>query len=275
MIRRLAAAAAFAALPFAATAQSDAPSPSALLTAVGIEDVLDIMREEGISYATELAGDLFPGRGGAQWSAMVERIYDREAMEEAVRSRAEPALSEAEVAELTAFFTSETGRRIVSLEISARRALLDEAVEEMSEESYAAALEEGDPRLDLLEAFVEANDLVERNVVGALNSNYAFYAGLADGGAFDFELTEDQILRDVWGQEPDIRTDTTEWLYSYLYLAYRPLSDDELEAYIALSSSDAGQALNGALFEGFDAMFNGISAALGLAAAQFMGGQEL
>jgi hypothetical protein len=275
MIRRLAAAAAFAALPFAATAQSDAPSPSALLTAVGIEDVLDIMREEGISYATELAGDLFPGRGGAQWSAMVERIYDREAMEEAVRSRAEPALSEAEVEELTEFFTSETGRRIVSLEISARRALLDEAVEEMSEESYAAALEEGDPRLDLLEAFVEANDLVERNVVGALNSNYAFYAGLADGGAFDFDLTEDQILRDVWGQEPEIRSDTTEWLYSYLYLAYRPLSDNELEAYIALSSSEAGQALNGALFEGFDAMFNGISAALGMAAAQFMGGQEL
>lgn len=275
MIRRLAAAAAFAALPFAATAQSDAPSPSALLTAVGIEDVLDIMREEGISYATELAGDLFPGRGGAQWSAMVERIYDREAMEETVRSRAEPALSDAEVEELTAFFTSETGRRIVSLEISARRALLDEAVEEMSEESYAAALEEGDPRLDLLEAFVEANDLVERNVVGALNSNYAFYAGLADGGAFDFDLTEDQILRDVWGQEPEIRSDTTEWLYSYLYLAYQPLSDDELQAYIALSSSDAGQALNGALFEGFDAMFNGISAALGMAAAQFMGGQEL
>jgi len=206
---------------------------------------------------------------------MVERIYDRTAMEEAVRGRAEPALSEAEVEELTAFFTSETGRKIVSLEISARRALLDEAVEQMSEESYAAALEEGDPRLDLLEEFVEANDLVERNVVGALNSNYAFYAGLADGGAFDFDLTEEQILRDVWGQEPEIRTDTTEWLYSYLFLAYRPLSDDELEAYIALSASDAGQALNGALFEGFDAMFNGISAALGMAAAQFMGGQEL
>jgi hypothetical protein len=42
--------------------------------------------------------------------------------------------------------------------------------------------------------FIEANDLVERNVSGALNSNFAFYRGLSDGGAFEVEIPEELML---------------------------------------------------------------------------------
>ncbi len=53
-----------------------------------------------------------------------------------------------------------------------------------------------------------------------------------------------------------------------MLLAYRPLSEPELEAYIVFSETDAGQALNGALFDGFDAMYLFISHALGVQVAQ-------
>ena len=116
---------------------------------------------------------------------------------------------------------------------------------------------------------------MENNVVGAMNSNYAFYAGLADGGAFPEDLTEEEILTDVWSQEEMIREDTSEWLYSYLSLAYRPLTEEDLAAYVAFSETEAGGALNRALFASFDEMFVAQSLALGLSAARFMAAQEL
>ena len=108
-----------------------------------------------------------------------------------------------------------------------------------------------------------------------LNSNVAFYRGMSEGGAFPATLTEQEMLRDVWGQEADIREETETWLYSYLALAYEPLAPEDLDAYIAFSRTEAGGVLNRALFTAFDGMFAEISFALGRGAAQFIGGQEL
>jgi hypothetical protein len=58
-------------------------------------------------------------------------------------------------------------------------------------------------------------------------------------------------------------------------LAYQPLSDDDLQTYITFSESAEGQVVNTALFVAFDEMFEGISRALGLAASQYMAGQDL
>jgi hypothetical protein len=120
-----------------------------------------------------------------------------------------------------------------------------------------------DPRLDLLTAFIETNDLVERNVSGALNSNFAFYRGLSEGGAFEVEIPEELMLSEVWGQEPELRRDTIEWLYSFQLSAYSGLEDADIEAYTAFSATDAGTALNAALFAAFDTVFNQLSFELG------------
>ncbi len=128
-------------------------------------------------------------------------------------------------------------------------------------------------RIALLEAYVEANDLVEYNVAGALTANLRFYRGLAEGGMLD--MSEEEMLAQVWEQEEEIRADTAEWLMSYLMMAYAGLSDADIEAYIALSKTPAGQALNRGLFAGFDGMYADLSYALGLAVAQQAQGEEL
>jgi len=287
---RLAAAvlAAFAAGPAPAGApalhlvQAEAPEAgapaeevAALLDAIGMGELLPIMRQEGLDYAEDLAADMFPGRGGARWENQVDRIYDTARMRREMEREVAARMSRAETDAVLQFFESDLGRRIVGLELSAREALLDPDVEEAAEEAAAELEASGDPRFELLRAFVEANDLVEMNVVGALNSNWAFYQGLDAGGAFDGELTEDQMLADVWEQEEEIRDETRDWVYSYLGLAYRPLSDDDLAAYTALSETPEGRALNTALFAAFDAMFTRISRELGLAAATFMAGEDI
>ncbi|MGC9417599.1 MAG: DUF2059 domain-containing protein [Rhodovulum sp.] len=246
-----------------------------LMDVLGLHDLVSIMREEGMGYGDDLEDEMFPGRGSERWDAAVARIYDGGRMAEDLRGALERGLADTDLDPLIVFFSSEVGARIVSLELSARRALLDAAVEEASIERLEEMQADGDSRLDLLERFVEANNLVEANVAGALNSNLAFYRGLADGRAFDFDLTEEQMLADVWGQEPEIRVETREWLFSFLAMAYAPLSDEVLEDYIALSETPEGNALNGALFAGFDVAFTRISRELGLAAAQFISGQDI
>jgi hypothetical protein len=246
-----------------------------LLRALAMNDLAQIMREEGLSYGDDLEAEMFPERGGESWDAAVAQIYDTGRMTAEIRTSLADELAQTDLDPLIDFFASETGRRIVSLELSARRALLDPEVEAASIERLEEMEADEDPRLDLVERFVEANDLVDANVVGALNSNYAFYTGLADGNAFAYEMTEEQMLADVWGQEPEVRDETRQWLLSYLVMAYAPLPDAALEDYIAVSETAEGQALNAALFAAFDVAFTRISRELGLAAAQFIAGQDI
>lgn len=246
-----------------------------LLGALGMPDIIEIMREEGLSYGRTLAEDMIPGGPTEQWGMAVSTIYDTEMMYEEVSGAFGEAVAGDDIDAMLDFFTSAPGEKIINLEVSARRAMLDEAVEEASKENAAIAMIDETPRYLLVQEFVEVNDLIEANVVGSLNSSYAFYTGLIDGGAMPAGVTAETALQNVWSQEPDVRSDTTEWVYSFLLMAYQPLSDAELEAYIAFSRTEAGQDMSGALFSAFDGMFDDISRGLGLASSRFMVSQEL
>ncbi|NRB00378.1 MAG: DUF2059 domain-containing protein [Rhodobacteraceae bacterium] len=249
----------------------------ALMDAMQIPTLLEIMAEEGVVHSADLEEELFPNRGGAGWRLVTGNIYNIDRMQDEFATRFDAGLTDAQAEVLTEFFASPRGARIVQLEIDARRAFLDETLEEAAIDAYNAARQE-DADADALaplERFVEANDLVESNVMGALNSNYAFYQGLNDGGAFPRRMSEGEILADVWSQEDEIRADSTEWVYSYLSLAYGPLEEGDLDVYTALSESAEGRALNSALFGAFDDLFTRISRELGEAAAGFVVGQDL
>lgn len=274
MIPRALAAATLAAslgLPCAVPAAAD--DVAALFDALGLPEIVAVMSAEGTEYGAQIAGDMMAGRDSAEWDTMVRLIYDVDWMTSAALAGLRAELDGKDVGAMRAFFEAEPGRTIVSLEVSGREALLDDAVEEAARAAAEAAA--GTDRMARVEAYIAANDLVETNVVGALNANYAFYTGLVDGGAFGFDLTDDQILTEVWAQEPEIRQNTAEWVTSFLYMAYQPLSDADLEAYIAFSETRAGRDLNAALFATFDTIFEDISRALGLGAAQFLAGEEL
>lgn len=257
-----------------AAAQGVAPVDT-LFRAMGLPDILQIMREEGLAYGKTLEADLFTGAGGESWGKLVDEIYDLDRMTATVRNRLDSELAARDLAPMIDFYTSDRGREIVALEVSARRALMDEAVEEAAKARLAEMLRIDAPRLRVLRSFAESADLIEHNVVGALNANYAFYTGLVDGGAFDGTMTEEEILTDIWSQEDTVRADTHEWLYSYLVLAFQPLATEDIEAYAAFNASEAGAVLNRALFAAFDEMYEALSLALGHGAARFIGGAEL
>lgn len=246
-----------------------------LYRALGLPEIVAIMRDEGVAYGDELQDDLLGGHGDAAWQRTLVGIYDLDRMQAAVRDRLETELAGVDLAPMIAFFDTPRGRRIVALEVSARRALLDDGVEAASRDALAAMIAARDPRLTLLEEFAAAGDLVEMNVAGALNANLAFYAGLEEGGAFPGGVDAEEMLADIRGQEDMIRLDTGEWLFAYLAMAYRPLEDADLKSYIAFMQSDAGTALNLAIFAAFDEMFVTLSRALGQGAARYLAAEDL
>ena len=246
-----------------------------LFDALGLPDIVDIMREEGVVYGAQIGTDLFPNQVSPAWRATVETIYDSSAMHASVEAAFIHALDNQDVTPMVAFFSSDLGKTLVSHEVSARRALLDDTVDQASKDVATVAKFNNTERFQLVDAFVQTNDLIEINVAGAMNSNVAFYMGLMAGGALDEALTQDQILNDVWDQAADIRANTSEWVYGFLLRAYDPVRGVDLETYTAFSASNTGVALIGALFVAFDDMFDSKSFALGREAARVMAGQDL
>lgn len=269
------------ALPARADPGAQAERVAVLMDRMGLEQIIAIMRDEGLAYGAELEAEMLSGGGGAAWDKLVDRIYDVDKMTAMVEQRFIASFGQADPAPLIAFFEGETGSQIVALEIAARRAFMEADVEEAAREAFrqvegdlaAQSPRRIDPHLSAIENYVEANDLTGFNVMGALNANMLFYRGLIDGGAM--EMSEADIVADVWAQEEDTRAETREWVYAFLMLAYEPLEPAQINAYADLSQTEAGRAMNRALFEAFDLMYGEVSQALGLAVAGQMLGEEL
>jgi hypothetical protein len=251
---------------------------AAVIETLRLGEIVAIMRDEGIAHGASIGETMLGPRGtGDGWMRTVEQIHASERMLGLLRSGLDAALPP-EAGALDGpldFFASELGARILTLEISARTAMLDESVDEAAREGWETLEAEGGPRAERLMRLAEAGDLIEDNVAGGLNSTFAFYRGLMDSGASGFDMGLQDMLADVRSQEPEIRAEIESWLFGYLSLAYGPLSDEDLDAYIALFESPGGQQLNAALFIAFNTMFETLSQDLGLAAGRAMLGEDL
>ncbi len=243
-----------------------------LMDALRLPQLVEALRAEGISDADDLNADMLRGQGGAFWQQQVSRLYDTGAMKDTFHRALEEGLDDAALDVAVQFFDSTRGQRITELEIAARGAMADEAVEEAAAAAFAA-LPEGDDHARLVSEFITLNDLLELNVALTMSSSYQFSRGLADGGLL--EMSEEQILSEVWESEEGLRSDAEVWLRGYFFLAQQPLDLADLEAYVAFAESSAGADLNAALFAGYEAIFTDIAYGLGRAVAMNAAGNDI
>lgn len=248
-----------------------------LTASMRFEELFAVLRSEGLRFGKELETDLFPGGGGAAWTREVSRIHDADRMREAAVTGLEKSLEPwpEDLAAIQAFMDSETGKRVTALELAARQAYLDDEVKALAERAWGNFGTDLPARVALIEALVETSDLIEQNVAGGMNSNLAFYQGMRTSGGFGEDVPEADMMADLWSQEDAIREETASWLMPYLSMAYRPLSDAELQAYVTFSESAPGQRLNKALFAAFDEVFSSVSRELGEAAGHRLTGSDI
>lgn len=237
-----------------------------LWSALRLDETIAIVREEAQDHAIDAAIDLTGRPADSAWKRTVAAIYDQDKMAQKVRVEMGRALQGKDMLPILTYYESDAGRQVIDLELSARRAYLSQGVDEAAREAWNWGAQDS-PRAELIRRIVSDADLIERNVTGSLNSNFAFLMAFAetapDAAVF---VDEKEILHEVMQDEDVVRLDTTEWLYGYLSLAYAPLSEQALQELVDMSDSPEGRALNAALYDGFDPMFVDLARALGHAA---------
>lgn len=252
------------------------PRADAMLDAIQIGKLMEIMEAESAVSAADLDDSMLGGTGGNSWQRTVERINDADRMEREMREIFADHMPPELIDDAITFFSSAQGQKIINLELSAREVLLDPNIDQMNRTATREMRFGDSDRFRLILEFVEVNDLIDANVAGAMTGNVAFLRGLRGGGFPPYARASDaELVAEVWAREAELRMDTEEWVFAFLSLAYRPLSDNDLEAYIAFSETEAGQALNRALFAAMDKVFSKTSQALGEAVAMQVTAEEI
>lgn len=247
-----------------------------LMDLMKFPEVIALLADEGRSMADDTP-DIDLGMPRFAWDSMITKLYNEEAMHEAFRSELETAFGRTDLDPIVAFYESDLGREIADLELDARKAITDDAVLSAAGDMWAE-LDPQSQRAQLIEDYVTVNDLIELNVVSAMNSDIAYFRGFSARTQEGMGLNETDIMREVWAGEPEARAQVMEWVYGFSALAYQPLDEDEFDDYIAFGKSDAGQALNTAVFAAFDNVYADLARGLGAGTALLMqtfDGQEL
>ncbi|WP_170570246.1 DUF2059 domain-containing protein [Ruegeria atlantica] len=240
-----------------------------LMEALQVDEVIDILRNEGHNLGQDLQQSFLENQGGQVFLDQVDRIYDAKSMRGHIIQVFEETLSDSQLDRAILFFESDLGKTITSLELSARVALSDEAIEEMANDAYVG-WDRNAQFFRLVDEYIVVNNLIDQNVQNALSADFNFFRGMSLGTGDDSEL-----LAQLLEQQDDTTESTRTWLYSFFLLAYKPLSDSEMRENIAFSRTETGKAVNTALFESFDQMFDSIYYKLGQAVAQVLKGSDL
>ena len=116
-------------------------------------------------------------------------------------------------------------------------------------------------------------ELTEYNLSGAFSARFAFLSGLAE--AEELGITQDQIINLIAQDREALRDEIDQWVLGFVFMTYRPLSDEELSQYLAFLLSTPGKALNRALFEVFNELSTQNAGQLGKLLAAAIQAREL
>ncbi|WP_170324894.1 DUF2059 domain-containing protein [Ruegeria arenilitoris] len=241
-----------------------------LLQALQMDEVIEILRDEGGEMGQVLQETFLDNNGGQVFQKQVDQIYDADRMRSQVVAVFDQSLTDRELDRAILFYESDLGQAIVSLEITARIALADEAIEQMAQDAYKNS--DKDTELyRLVDEFIQINNLIEENVQNSISADYNFFRGMDFGGVLD----DAELLAQLLAQKDSMTEETQTWLYSFFLLAYQPLNDAQIRENIAFSRTETGRAVNAALFESFDQVFDTIYFELGQAVGQVLRGSDL
>lgn len=241
-----------------------------------LPELLQVMAEEAVADAVPPGGgDPADGRQGA-WLDSIARIYAPDRLMGMVETELARALARRDpqlIESALPFYESPAGRRLIALELSARRALLDADLAQAADDALHRAEVQRLPRLDRIDHLMEVTDIVEMNVVGGLNGYLEASRGFAAAtGRADMlpGLTDE-----AWRQEETMRLDTCHWMRGLLLLAYAPLDDDDLEELIAFAQTPGAMALSASLHDAFQVVFQRVAFETGMVSGARFAGERL
>ena len=245
----------FILVSFCGNAFSETLIHEKLYAALQLNKIALILHEEGIDDGVK-TGAVYLGQDYDKkgFRAAIDKIYNLKNMENNLMLGLVKSLSLDTATHVLDFFRGDLGRKIATLETSARTAISDSAVERIAIDIAKAAKNENSERYNLLEKNVADMGFVEFNMKGAFSAQFAFLSELSKLDIVT--ITNDEIFAMLMENEAEMRTEIMDWLMGFSYMAYKPLSDEDLDVYIAFLNSSYGKELNNVLF----GIFNMLSA---------------
>lgn len=244
-----------------------------LYAALNLQEIVAIMRQEGLEEAEATKEIYLKNIRKDSFNSAIDALYSEAFMETQLRSGLKTALSEDDAEIALAFYQTQLGALASKLETSARAAISNDAVEEMAVSVANDALQAGNKRAKLLKNAVTDMELTEYNLSGAFSARFAFLSGLAE--AEELGITQDQIINLIAQDREALRDEIDQWVLGFVFMTYRPLSDEELSQYLAFLLSTPGKALNRALFEVFNELSTQNAGQLGKLLAAAIQAREL
>lgn len=233
-----------------------------LIDAMGVPELIAAFATEGIEAGQSIDEMFLNGQGGDVWADTVLRLYDVARMENELRTIMGDALDPAVAEQALLFFESDLGVRIIELEVQARQAFIDDAVE-------AAAKATPATQGEAVTVYLTIRDLIERNTDVAVAAQAAFLEALTEASGRNDDPPDMDQLR------ARIQSDTESWLRGYNALVQSAMTEDEIAIYTAFWDTEVGEAIDDALFLAFGQSYTTLSYALGQAAGRLVPQNEL
>ena len=238
-----------------------------------LDELVDIVSEEGLADANATADAYLQGvtRGG--FGASIAKIYDKNSLTSRVKAMFAKALPARSADRIIALSHTHLGREVRQREESSRRAITDPSIEDYVIELVLEAEARGKRRPQLLRSAIKEMDWVKQNLAGAFEARFAFLEAVSQ--VEGLQLDQGQIFTLMQSDQEALSKEIEEWLLGYMHMAYSPLSDDELTAYLAFQTSPEGMDLNAALFDTFNKLTTENAQKLGQFTASALSAQDL
>ena len=244
-----------------------------LYDAIFLDDIAQVMQSEGNEFVQSIGDTYLEGRSLDRYLAQGAELYDLDGLKLGLVDGLRAELDADTAQHVLDFFVTETGVIAAQLEATARVAISDDAVEDMAKSMVLSAQGKDRDRIQELLIFIDDLDLVQRNFQGSMNGQFAFLRELTR--VEQFGLDENAILALLAESQEETKNNIKEWLIAFTYMAYKPLSDGQFDAYLTMQRSEIGLELNDALFDIFQNIDEKISQELGRIVATQLSAQDL
>lgn len=244
----------------AVAAQADTAADR-LFEAMGLPGLIAAFVEDGRHAIPDLDAGFLGGQGGDVFRETAMRLYDAGRVEGELRAAFADLVDPQDARQALVFFDSAQGQNIVALEVQAREAMVEDALEEAAK----AAADGADAEVLRL---ISVRDLVEVNTDIAVAARVAFFDGL-------LASAPDVDTPDVAGQRGVIAEDTRAWVTGYYMLVASALPENDLDTYTAFWETDVGQRVDAALSEAFEQSYVSLSFGLGQVMGRLMPQNDL
>jgi hypothetical protein len=168
--------------------------------------------------------------------------YAPSGMKQSIVASMADALTDAQLDELSAYYSEGLGKRVTELEIAAQQPGLEGLVDTEGLEILQRLIDTEDERLLSYQRLVQATGTVEVVTAMAMNIEYAFFSGMMGSAQLPYSLSDEEILEIVNGQSEQIRAETAAAIFTDTAYMYRDMSIEDLDAFAAFLETDASQA---------------------------------